>query len=48
MTATGQDADLSFGDILETLDFALMGGLEARNGRWSFLGTSSIWSFRRI
>jgi hypothetical protein len=38
MTATGQDADLSFGDILETLDFALMGGLEARNGRWSFLG----------
>jgi len=37
-TGTGQDIDLSFGDVLETLDFALMAGLEARNGRWSVLG----------
>lgn len=29
--------DMSFGDILDTLDFGLMGAFEARNGRWGFL-----------
>lgn len=29
------DVDLSFGDILETLDMALMGQLEARRGPWA-------------
>ena len=29
------DVDLSFGDILENLDMALMGTLEARHGRWA-------------
>ena len=29
------DVDLGFGDILEDLDMALMGTLEARHGRWA-------------
>lgn len=29
--------DMSFGDILDTLDFGLMGAFEARNGRWGIL-----------
>ncbi len=37
-TATGQDVDISFGDLVDALDFGLMGGLEARKGRWSILG----------
>lgn len=37
-TVTGQDMELSFGDLLDALDFGLMGALEANTGRWSFLG----------
>jgi len=29
--------DMSFGDILDILDFGLMGAFEARNGRWGLL-----------
>lgn len=29
--------DMSFGDILEDLDFGLMGSFEARHGRWGLL-----------
>lgn len=29
--------DMSFGDILDTLEFGLMGAFEARKGRWGFL-----------
>ena len=32
------DTNLSFGDILENLDFAFYGGIEARNGPWVILG----------
>jgi opacity protein-like surface antigen len=32
------DSTLSFSDALENLDFAFMGVMEARNGRWSLLG----------
>ena len=35
---TGQDVDISFGDLVEDLQFGLMGGLEARNGPWSVIG----------
>lgn len=37
-TTTGQQVDVSFGDVVERLDFGLMGGIEARNGSWSLLG----------
>jgi opacity protein-like surface antigen len=38
-TPQGQvDADLSFSDALDSLDFAVMGATEARNGRWGILG----------
>ncbi|MGI9393546.1 MAG: autotransporter domain-containing protein [Boseongicola sp.] len=37
-TATGQDVNISFSDIIDVLDFGLMGGLEARKGHWSVLG----------
>lgn len=37
-TTTGQDVDVSFSDILDKLDFGLMGSLEARNGRWAIFG----------
>ncbi|MBK7977568.1 MAG: hypothetical protein IPK07_31375 [Deltaproteobacteria bacterium] len=30
------DLDMSFGDILNDLNIALMGAVEARNGRWGF------------
>ncbi|MEP1425899.1 MAG: hypothetical protein ABJX32_08160 [Tateyamaria sp.] len=30
--------DVGFSDILENLDFGIMGTLEARNGRWSIFG----------
>ena len=37
-TAVGPvDSTLSFGDALENLDFAFMGGVEVSNGRWSFI-----------
>lgn len=32
------DTDLSIHDVLEDLDMAFMGSLEARNGRWGFIG----------
>ncbi len=37
-TITGQDVNISFGELIDTLRFGFMGGLEARNGRWSLLG----------
>ncbi|SFL42338.1 hypothetical protein SAMN04488036_1142 [Shimia haliotis] len=37
-TATGQDFDLSFSDVVDKLDFALMGSLEARNGPIAIFG----------
>ncbi len=37
-TVTGQDMSVSFSDILDNLDFGLMGALEANRGPWSFLG----------
>ena len=37
-TATGQGFDVSFGDLVDALDFGFMAGLEARNGHWSVLG----------
>lgn len=37
-TVTGQDVDVSFSDILDNLDFGIMGTLEARNGPWSIIG----------
>lgn len=36
-TTTGQSIDLSFSDILDNLDFALMGAIEAPRGRISIL-----------
>ena len=32
------DIDLSFGDVLDNLDFGLMTALEVRQGPWSFVG----------
>jgi hypothetical protein len=32
------DIDLSFGDVLDNLDFGLMSAIEVRQGRWSFVG----------
>ncbi|MEX0285660.1 MAG: hypothetical protein AB3N23_13715 [Paracoccaceae bacterium] len=37
-TTTGQGISMSFGDIVDSLDFALMGALEATNGQWAFFG----------
>ncbi|MFC3616219.1 outer membrane beta-barrel protein [Lutimaribacter marinistellae] len=37
-TVTGQDIEVSFGDIVDNLDFGLMGSLEANNGPWSIFG----------
>lgn len=37
-STTGQDIDVSFSDILDNLDFGIMGSLEARNGRWAIFG----------
>lgn len=37
-TTTGQSIDLSFSDVVDKLDFGLMGALEARHGRISLLG----------
>jgi len=32
------EAEVDFDEILETLDIAFLGALEARNGRWSLIG----------
>ena len=37
-TQSGNDIDVSIGDLLDNLVFAFMGGLEARKNKWSFLG----------
>ena len=37
-TLNGTDIDVSFSDILDSLDMALMGTLEARNSEWSMAG----------
>lgn len=37
-TVTGQDVDVSFSDVVDNLDFGIMGTLEARKGPWSVLG----------
>lgn len=37
-TVTGEDVDVSFSDILDNLDFGVMGSIEARNGPWAILG----------
>ncbi len=37
-TVTGQDVDVSFSDIVENLDFGIMGTLEARRGPWAVFG----------
>ncbi len=36
-TVNGTEASVSFGDLVSNLDFALMGGLEARRGKWLVL-----------
>ena len=40
--ANGAEIDASFGDILEELDFALMGGFEGNNGKWIW-GADAIY-----
>lgn len=37
-TTTGQSIDVSFSDILDNLDFGIMGTLEARKGPWAIFG----------
>ena len=37
-SVTGQSVDVSFNDILENLEFGIMGSLEARNGPWAIFG----------
>lgn len=37
-TVTGEDVDVSFSDILDNLEFGIMGTLEARNGPWAIFG----------
>jgi len=37
-TLRGTDIDVSFGDLLDSLDMTLMGTLEARNSQWSMVG----------
>jgi hypothetical protein len=36
-TAAGDDIDISFSDLVENLDMAFMGVLQARRGKWSLL-----------
>jgi hypothetical protein len=36
-TAEGDDIDISFDDVLDDLEFALMGTLGARKGKWSLI-----------
>ena len=37
-TLNGTDIDVSFSDLLDSLDMTLMGTLEARNSQWSMVG----------
>jgi len=37
-TRIGGDIDVGIDDLLDNLDFAMMGGLEARKGKWSLIG----------
>lgn len=37
-TTFGSDVSVSFSDIIDNLDFALMGALEARNDKWMVVG----------
>lgn len=37
-SVTGQSVDVSFSDILDNLDFGIMGSLEARKGPWAVFG----------
>ena len=37
-SVTGQSVDVSFSDILDNLDFGIMGTLEARKGPWALFG----------
>ena len=37
-TRNGGDIDVGFDDLLENLELALMGGVEASNGTWSVIG----------
>jgi hypothetical protein len=37
-TQNGTELDVSFSDVLDGLDFAFLGTLEARNSRWTLLG----------
>lgn len=37
-TATGEDLDISFTDLVEDLEFGFMGAAWVRNGKWSLLG----------
>lgn len=35
-SATGDDIDISFSDIIDNLDFAYMGNIAAQKGKWGF------------
>ena len=35
-TSNGDDVDISFSDILDNLDFGLMGNIGAKKGKWTF------------
>jgi hypothetical protein len=37
-TQRGSEIDIGFSDLVDNLDFAFMGGLEARKSKWPFLG----------
>ena len=37
-TRLGGNVEVSIGDLLDNLDMAFMGGLEARKGKWSLIG----------
>ncbi len=37
-TVTGQNVDVSFSDLVDNLDFGIMGALEAKNGPWAVFG----------
>ena len=46
-TALGTiESTLPFSDALDNLDFAFMGSVEARNGRWSLIGDLAHTIFR--
>lgn len=37
-STTGQSIDVSFSDLVENLDFGIMGSLEARRNKWALFG----------